>query len=146
MSKIDGTENLKMGGGSLKRSRWATPGASGEREVDRPRCATEAAKHHHHHIRQKPLPPSPSSARRQWPRGEAHPTEEAGINSQAPSFALAAAALPLLRKVRSLARSLPCRPAFRAVSLHHRFVVGLKSIPGRIAWARPPCGYSISTG
>ena len=98
----------------FKRSRCPTPGASGEREVDRPRCphrsATEAAKHHHH-IRQKPLPPPPSSARRQWPRGEAHTTEEAGTNSQAPSFALAAAALPLLRKVRSLARPLPSRPA-----------------------------------
>lgn len=104
----------------LKRSRWATPGASGEREVDRPRphrSATEAAKHHPTSARSLSLPPS--SARRQRPRGEAHRTRR---KRQAPTTARAPVCTRRRRprKVRSVARPRP-----HSLFLHHGFVVGL---------------------
>jgi len=110
----------------FKRSRWPTPGAtaSGEREVDRPRCpcpcpcphrsATEAAKHHHPtSARSLSLPPPHRRAangrvvKRTCADGRSRlqaPT------AKPPRSALAAAALPLPRKVRSLAH-LPVPPA-----------------------------------
>jgi hypothetical protein len=112
----------------FKRSRWATSQRPVPAETTGPGPAPAAAARSRqtppvpHHIRQNPLPPSlpPSSARRQWPCGEAHPTEEAGTNSQAP-FALALA-LALAAAVRG--RFVPlCAPRPHSLSLHHRFVV-----------------------